>query len=169
MPYDPEHAAALNVHLAEICLAIGAKKIACYLPYGNEPDTELFIDWAIDNQIEVVLPVAKGDGNLDWVVFEGETTPGIFGFAEGAGSPATLDELDLLVIPALAVDQSGMRLGKGRGFYDRALANFAALPPIIAVVFDDELLESVPAEPHDHPVDAAVTPSQVVIYSDRLK
>ncbi|WP_138275691.1 5-formyltetrahydrofolate cyclo-ligase [Rhodoluna limnophila] len=167
--YDPEHAAALNVHLAELCLSIGAQKIACYLPYGTEPDTELFIDWALDNDIEVVLPVAHESGELTWVIFEGESTPGIFGFAEATGKPGTIAGIDLAIIPALAVDQKGMRLGKGKGYYDRALAKLEEAPPLIAVVFDDELLEEIPAESHDQPVDAAVTPSQIVLFTDRLK
>ena len=76
--YDPNLASEFNVHLAELCLANGAKRIACYLPYGEEPDTELFIDWALENEIEVLLPVSKPDGNLDWVLFDGTTSPGIF-------------------------------------------------------------------------------------------
>ncbi len=169
LEYDPEVAGQLNVHLAELCLATGANRIACYLPYGNEPDTELFIDWAIDNNIEVLLPVSKADGELEWVIFEGESEVGIFGFHEATGTTTAPENVDLAFIPALAVDQTGTRLGKGKGYYDRALLKFEPLPPVIAVVFDDELLESVPNESHDHPVDAAVTPSQVVLFTERLK
>ncbi len=167
--YNPDDAAAINVNLAEICLMIGASKIACYLPFGNEPDTELFIDWALENQIEVILPVAKTDGNLAWVTFEGETEAGIFGFAEAAGADTSIEGIDLMIIPAMAVDQKGMRLGKGKGYYDRTLEALTVKPPIVAVVFDDELLEVVPAEEHDQPVDAVVTPKQRVIFNDRLK
>ncbi|MEY3908699.1 MAG: hypothetical protein RLZZ90_606 [Actinomycetota bacterium] len=153
--YNPELAEGLNQYLAELCLLTSAKRIACYLPAGNEPDTELFIDWALDNDIEVLLPVAKKDGSLDWVIFDGETAEGIFGFAEATG--------------ALAVDQNGQRIGKGKGFYDRALLKFEPKPKIVAVVFDEELLESIPVEPHDHPVDAVVTPSAMTTFTDLLK
>ena len=166
--YDLDSAEALCVQMAELVLSNGATKIACYLAFGNEPDTELFIDWAIENEIEVLLPVSNQDGSLSWVVFEGETEPGIFGFEEPKGKTAELTGADLIFIPALAVDKAGQRLGKGKGYYDRALATLETAAPIIAVVFDDELLETVPTEGHDHPVDAAVTPSSTTLFSDRL-
>lgn len=167
--YNPDEASELNIHLAELCLANGAKKVTCYLPFGNEPDTELFIDWALDNEIEVLLPVAKSDGSLEWVNFDGDTKVGIFGFHEASGAPVTPSDVDLAIVPALAVDTNGIRLGKGKGFYDRALLEFQPTPAIVAVVFDTELLESVPAEAHDHPVDAAVTPTGIKHFTQRLK
>ena len=167
--YNPDDAGALNVHLAELCLATGATRIACYLSFGEEPDTELFIDWALENEIEVLLPVTKADGHLNWVKFDGTTSPGIFGFAEPIGAAQAPTDVDLAIIPALAIDKRGMRLGKGKGYYDRGLMDFTPLPPVIAVVFDEELLEQLPAESHDHPVDAAVTPSGIQYFTDRLK
>ena len=166
--YDPELAGLLCVQLAELCLSNGAKKIACYLAYGDEPDTELFIDWAIDNQIDVLLPVSNPDGTLNWVEFEGETEAGIFGFAEPVGKQAELSGADLIFIPALAVDENGQRLGKGKGYYDRALAALEVVAPVVAIVFEDELIETVPTEDHDHPVDAVVTPASTTLFSDRL-
>jgi 5-formyltetrahydrofolate cyclo-ligase len=167
--YNPDEASELNIHLAELCIANGAKKVACYLPFGNEPDTELFIDWALDNDIEVLLPVSKVDGTLDWVSFDGDTQVGIFGFHEATGATVEPNEIDIAIIPALAVDTNGIRLGKGKGFYDRALLEFKPLPTIVAVVFDSEVLPEVPAESHDHPVDAAVTPSGIKHFTQRLK
>jgi len=167
--YNPELALDLNKHLAELCLMTEAKRITCYLPFGTEPDTELFIDWALENDIEVLLPVAKVDGGLDWVIYNGETADGIFGYAEAAGTPVEPQNVDLAIIPAMAVDQHGQRLGKGKGFYDRALLNFQPTPKVIAVVFDEELLESIPVESHDYPVDAVVTPSGMTAFSDLLK
>jgi 5-formyltetrahydrofolate cyclo-ligase len=70
--------------------------------------------------------------------------------------------VDLLLIPAAAVDHSGMRMGWGRGYFDRTLASLAEPPPVFAVVYDDELRESVPSEAHDRPVDGVVTPSQTL-------
>lgn len=167
--YNTQDAAALNVHLAELCLTHGASRIACYLSFGEEPDTELFIDWAIENSIEVLLPVSNRDGHLDWVVFDGTTSPGLFGFAEPVGKIVAPVDVDLAIIPALAIDRAGMRLGRGKGFYDRALKVFEPRPPAIAVVFDNELIDRIPDEPHDQAVDAAVTPSGVSYFTDRLK
>ena len=167
--YNPDLAEDLNKHLAELCVLTAAKRIACYLPFGTEPDTELFIDWALENDIEVLLPVAKEDGSLDWVIFNGETADGIFGYAEATGTLVEPKNVELAIIPALAIDQHGQRLGKGKGFYDRALLNFHPKPKIVAVVFDEELLDNIPVEPHDHPVDAVVTPSGMTAFSNLLK
>lgn len=167
--YDPDLAAALNVQLAELCLINGAKKIGCYLATPNEPDTELFIDWALENEIEVLLPVANSDGSMHWVKFDGQTQTGIFGFAEAAGDAVTADGIDLAIVPALAVDRAGVRLGKGKGYYDRALKLISPLPAVVAVIFDDELLDEIPVEAHDHPVDCAVTPTQTLHFTNRLK
>lgn len=163
LEYDPELADGILRNLAGLVNARGSKVIACYLPFGNEPDTELFIDWALEAGIQVLLPVSLDSGELDWVVYEGETEVGIFGFAEAVGKKVDLASADLIIAPALAVDQSGNRLGKGKGYYDRALSDQTA--PVIAVVYDDELLETIPIEPHDQPVAAVVTPSQLVVFT----
>lgn len=167
-PYDLEHAGALLQHMAEICLVNGANRVACYLAHEGEPDTELFIDWALDEGIEVLIPRSKKDGSLEWVIFNGEAEPGIFGFLEPVGPVVELDAIDIAFIPALAIDRSGNRLGKGKGYYDRALEKLKPLPPIVAVIFDHELIEDVPREAHDHPVDAVAMPGEVVYISKRL-
>jgi 5-formyltetrahydrofolate cyclo-ligase len=61
-------------------------------------------------------------------------------------------------VPALAVDRAGNRLGRGGGSFDRALARVGPLIPVIALLYDDELLDQVPAEPHDAPVRSVVRP-----------
>jgi 5-formyltetrahydrofolate cyclo-ligase len=167
--YDPEFATRLNVHLAELCIANGVTKVACYLPFGDEPDVELFLDWALDNDLEVLLPVANADQTLTWVVFDGTTQVGILGFNEPAGSEVDPKDVGLVIVPAMAVSTSGIRLGKGKGFYDRALPAFTPIPPIAAVTFDDEILEHIPHEPHDHPIDAVVTPAGITHFTERLK
>jgi 5-formyltetrahydrofolate cyclo-ligase len=167
--FDPELSAGLNAELAELCLINGAKKIACYLAFANEPDTELFIDWALENEIEIVAPVTLDSGELNWVRFTGETAPGIFGFHEPVGELVSAADVDLMIVPALAIDQKGNRLGKGKGFYDRYLSTLKAPPALVAVVYDEELVEHIPAEAHDKPVDAVVTPTQTVHFNDRLK
>ena len=83
------------------------------------------------------------------------------GEARGAES---LKEADLIVIPALAASVDGTRLGQGGGWYDRALMHRSPTTPVVAVIFDDEVVEAglIPAEPHDVPVDAIVTPTQTI-------
>ena len=87
---------------------------------------------------------------------------GRFGLLEPAGprlGPGALAAADVVVVPALAVDRRGARLGRGRGYYDRALAHARPGAVLVAVVFDDELVDALPAEPHDRRVSAVVTPS----------
>lgn len=138
-----------------------AKRIASYMPFGGEPDVSLFNKYCLDARLELLLPVSNPDNTLHWVEFDGVTTKtSIFGFAEPHGPAVSLAPVDLIVVPALAIDHSGNRLGKGKGFYDRALAEIEA--PLVAVVYEHELLDSLPAQPHDHPVNFAVTQSQTL-------
>ena len=79
--------------------------------------------------------------------------------------PDALARARLVLVPALAVDRQGNRLGRGRGYYDRALAELPAAVRVLAVVFDDELLDDVPTEAHDRPVTGALLPSGAVMFS----
>jgi 5-formyltetrahydrofolate cyclo-ligase len=90
------------------------------------------------------------------------SAPGIFGFDEPVGTPADLREAQLILIPATAVDQAGNRLGKGKGFYDIALANPEVTAPIAAVVYEPELIDELPVENHDQPVNFIVTPLRTI-------
>ena len=81
--------------------------------------------------------------------------------------PIAVDEVDLLVIPAAAVDESGMRLGWGRGYYDKTIGSIEKCPPVYAVIFDAELLDEVPTDPHDQPVSGVVTPTRVITFPQR--
>ena len=76
----------------------------------------------------------------------------------------SLKEADLIVIPALAASADGTRLGQGGGWYDRALVHRRPGTPVVATIFDDEVLEAgvIPAEPHDVPVDAIITPTRTI-------
>ncbi|THG29946.1 5-formyltetrahydrofolate cyclo-ligase [Naasia lichenicola] len=137
--------------------------VACYLSTADEPNTRPYIAWAIEHDVRVLLPISREDGRLDWVDGRGEgEIPGLFGIAERSGDilgPEALAEIDLFVIPAAAVDRAGMRMGWGRGYFDRTLGALTGQPRVIAVVFDEDLYDAVPREPHDLPVDAAATPS----------
>jgi 5-formyltetrahydrofolate cyclo-ligase len=92
----------------------------------------------------------------------GRLARGRFGLLEPVGprlGPTAIGAADVVVVPALAVDRSGVRLGRGGGYYDRALRYVRPGATLVAAVFDDELFDALPAEPHDHLVTAVVTPS----------
>lgn len=150
--------------LARLTRASGAQTVACFVGVRGEPDTSGFLDWALANGVRVLLPRSLPDGTLEWVASSGELVAGAFGIPEPAGDPvsaAELGDVDLVLAPAAAVDHSGVRLGWGRGYYDRALAGPLAAAPCYAVVFADELRAQLPHEAHDVPVQGAVTEETV--------
>lgn len=159
-------AEALLTQLQALALETRARSISCFLATANEPDTRPFLRWARAHGITVLLPISQADGRLDWVRSTDESTAvGAFGIEEPVGEvlPASaIAEVDLMLIPAAAIDQQGNRLGWGRGYFDRCIAEMTTAPPLWAVVFDDEVLSSVPVEPHDSPVDGVVTPARTL-------
>lgn len=141
-----------------------AGTVAAYWSMGAEPDTHglLFGLWKRGSY--VLLPLLLPDGDLDWASYEGPDSlrPGPRGLlepAEPARGVGAVRSADLVLVPALAVDRSGLRLGRGGGSYDRALARVGAQVPTVALLYDPELLERVPAGPHDQRVRMVARPS----------
>jgi 5-formyltetrahydrofolate cyclo-ligase len=140
-----------------------AGTVAAYYSVGTEPDTRGLVYALWKRGSYVLLPVLRPDGDLDWASYEGPDSmvPGPRGLREPGEPRRGVDAItraDAVLVPALAVDGAGRRLGRGGGSYDRALARVAPLIPLIALLYDDELLDRVPAAPHDIPVRATVTP-----------
>ncbi|MEZ0385093.1 5-formyltetrahydrofolate cyclo-ligase [Mycobacterium sp. pW045] len=167
--HDAE-ARALAGHLEQ--LAGGARTVSAYLPVGSEPGSTAMLDGLTRRGIRVLLPVVRteDDGTplaLMWGEYRPENlVPGPFGLLEPAPPwlPAqVLAEADLIVVPALAIDRRGARLGRGAGFYDRSLLLRRPQIPLVAVVRDTELLDELPAEPHDVPMTHALTPGLGVV------
>ena len=155
-------------HLLRLATDLGAASVAAYLPSPDEPDIRPFIDWALERGIRVLIPVSRDDGLLDWAVADGrEETEGLFGMLEPTGEllgPIAINDVDLIIVPAASVDRTGMRMGWGRGYFDRTLGSMERRPPVYAVIFDNELVDSVPSEVHDKPVDGVITPSGIVTF-----
>jgi 5-formyltetrahydrofolate cyclo-ligase len=110
----------------------------------------------------VLLPVLQADNTLTFGLDEGHCVPGRRGVPVPTGGERQLNAADVILVPALAVDRSGVRLGRGGGSYDRALASLAPHVPVIALLHPGELLESLPADPHDVRVAAVALPSGIV-------
>ncbi|MFI7597052.1 5-formyltetrahydrofolate cyclo-ligase [Actinoplanes sp. NPDC049681] len=142
--------------------------IAAYVPMGSEPggpELPEVIRLAARTTALLLLPVLLPDRDLDWAGYEGPSSlrPGARGLMEPAGprlGTAAIARADLVVVPALAVDRYGVRMGRGGGSYDRALARVPVTAFTVALLHDGELLDAVPAEPHDRRVRAAITPAQ---------
>nr|MDT0658214.1 5-formyltetrahydrofolate cyclo-ligase [Micromonospora sp. DSM 115978] len=114
--------------------------------------------------LRLLLPVLRADLDLDWAEYAGPDSlvPAGRGMREPTGARLgrwAIARAQLVVVPALAVDRSGIRLGRGGGSYDRALARVSPAALVVAVLHDGELVDHLPARPHDRPVHAVVTPN----------
>ena len=139
-----------------------AGTVAAYYSVGTEPSTRGLVYALWKRGTYVILPLLRSDGHLDWASYEGpeSVTPAGHGLLEPAQAARhSLASADLVIVPALAADRRGNRLGRGRGCYDRALAQVGPLIPTIALLYDGELLDRVPAGPLDRPVRMAAQPS----------
>jgi 5-formyltetrahydrofolate cyclo-ligase len=141
-------------------------RIALYVSRGPEPQTGALIDWLLATDREVLLPILYADNDLGWGVAPGaaDLVPGRLGLSEpptDLGSDA-IATADLVICPAVAVTHDGVRLGRGGGSYDRALARVRPDTPVWAAVYDTEIVDALPNDPHDQPVDAALTPNRLI-------
>lgn len=136
--------------------------IAAYVPIGSEPGSVALLDALIAGGCRVLLPVVDGH-TLDWAGYDGELAPAPWGLRQPTGprlGAAALACTDAVLVPALAVDRRGTRLGRGAGYYDRSLHHARPGTPLVALLHDGELVDDLlPAEAHDVPVTAVMTPS----------
>ena len=151
----PHSSEGLTSNLVRLSLELGARRIASYASDAQEPSTADFNAWVTSLGLDLLLPRVVGN---DLQFASGELTEGSFGILEPSGPAQELNSVDLILLPALAVDKSGVRLGKGKGYYDRALESISGIP-LYAVVYDSEIFEQLPHEPHDRQVTGAVTPT----------
>jgi 5-formyltetrahydrofolate cyclo-ligase len=141
-----------------------AGTVAAYYSLGSEPGTHGLVYALWKRGSYVLLPVLRPDMDLDWASYEGPDSlrPGPRRLTEPAEAPrgvAAVSSADLVIVPALAVDRRGVRLGRGGGSYDRALARVGPQVPTIALLYDGELLDEVPAAAHDQRVRHVVSPA----------
>lgn len=162
-----------------------APTVAAFEPIRGEIDTTPLIDAWLAAGVRVIVPAsmthvawrrlrptrrcgADAAGDARGAADDGTTADGRHENDDRAGADATelgpdaLAEADLVLVPALAVDAAGTRLGRGGGWYDRALARRAAHARVVAVCWPWECVDRLPREPHDAPVDAALTPARVM-------
>nr|WP_181387252.1 5-formyltetrahydrofolate cyclo-ligase [Streptomyces sp. Act143] len=166
-------AGALAKQALELPELTQARTVAAYVSVGNEPGTLTLLDALRARGVHVLLPALLPDNDLDWGAYAGEGSlariqhGGKMALFEPAGErlgPDAVTAADVVLLPGLAVDARGMRLGRGGGSYDRVLARLeraGAHPALVVLLYDSEVVERVPEEAHDRPVDAVVTPSGV--------
>ncbi|MFJ8363113.1 5-formyltetrahydrofolate cyclo-ligase [Streptomyces sp. NPDC093984] len=168
-----EAATALAERALELPELAHARTVAAYVSVGSEPGTLALLDALRARGVRVLLPVLLPDNDLDWGTYAGPESlvsvrhGGRMALLEPAGErlgPEAVREADAVLLPGLAVDARGMRLGRGGGSYDRVLARLeraGADPALVVLLYDPEVVERVPEEAHDRPVHAVVTPSGV--------
>lgn len=143
-----------------------AETVAAYRSLPGEPGTGPLIDELTKRGVTVLLPVLNPDLSLDWAAHEpGRERLNWRGIGEPASpalGPQALATASVVICPGLAGDREGHRLGRGGGCYDRALASLPGGSLRCLLVYDDEVLDAVPTQPHDQPVDVLVTPSHTL-------
>ncbi|MBR5725885.1 MAG: 5-formyltetrahydrofolate cyclo-ligase [Muribaculaceae bacterium] len=136
--------------------------ILCYWSLPDELPTHKTVNRWLDAGKNIYLPRVKGD-DLEIVPYHGAQSlddNNKFHIGEPVGDAVDSSCLELIIVPAVALDGKRNRLGRGKGFYDRLLS--ATHCPTIGVACDFQLVDEVPVEPHDHPLDCVVTSDTVI-------
>ncbi|MCB5167970.1 5-formyltetrahydrofolate cyclo-ligase [Streptomyces bambusae] len=167
-------AGALARRALELPELAAADTVAAYVSVGTEPGTLALLDALHSRGTRVLLPVLLPDNDLDWAAYDGPASlapvahAGKMRLLEPTGprlGPEAVTAAAAVLLPGLAVDGRGMRLGRGGGSYDRVLARLeraGARPALVVLLYGNEVVARVPEEPHDHPVQAVVTPAGAV-------
>ncbi|RNM12141.1 5-formyltetrahydrofolate cyclo-ligase [Nocardioides pocheonensis] len=139
-----------------------AATVATYVSVGREPGTGALLEGLAAAGKRIILPLLLPDDDLDWATYSGPDglAPAGRGLLEPVTAPLGKDAVataDAVIVPGLAVDHSGLRLGRGGGSYDRALGRVPVGTFTCVVLNDEEVLDAVPAAPHDRRVTAVVT------------
>jgi 5-formyltetrahydrofolate cyclo-ligase len=135
-------------------------RVAAYVPLRTEPGSVELLEALVQRGSTVLIPVVIEENDLDWQIWSGEVrAPEMHATAVPESlSPAAIATVDAVLVPALAVAENGTRLGRGGGSYDRALTRVTAGCPVIALLYEDEVVHHLPRDAWDQPVTAIVTP-----------
>lgn len=162
-----ESAHAIAEHLLATPELRRAATVAAYVSVGTEPGTGPLLERLLEMGRRVIVPVLLPDHDLDWAVYDGPA--GVVraraGLLEPTGPRLGLEAVataDAVLTPGLAVDRTGLRMGRGGGCYDRVLGRVPVGTFTCTLLYPGELLEEVPAAPHDRRVTAVATPDGVI-------
>jgi 5-formyltetrahydrofolate cyclo-ligase len=162
-----QHSAAICRQIVDLPVYQAARVVHCYLPMRSEVDTRSLLAHAFAQGKRVVVPVVRPGVNElahSWLtsLAAEELEPGVFGTLQPRTlSPAAPGDWDLVLMPLLAFDRRGTRLGYGGGFYDRLLAAVAV--PAVGLAFAAQEAEELPREPHDLSPGWIITEREVIV------
>ena len=172
MPLDERERAAVKVIDAIIASTPygEAKTILAYAHFGSELNTQALLERILADGKKLVLPrvdKASQQLQLHLVADLNELVTGIWGIREPDTNAEIIapDQLDLILVPGVAFDRAGFRIGYGKGFYDKLLAKVNPLSTRLSAAFDCQIIDAVPNEAHDQRVDIIVTPTQKILIS----
>lgn len=163
---------------AEAASLVPAGEVVCaYVPVGSEPGSIALLDALAEAGATVLVPITRAGEPLSWATYLGENSLVAAGFGlreptDGILPPTAVADAHTVLVPALAVDVRGVRLGRGAGFYDRTLHLASPGATLVAVVRDDELVDELPEDPHDIRMDWALTPGKGLVrlgHADRAE
>ncbi|SRR5581483_3106011 len=169
LPAELRHASSMEIiqrlerHLAER----GATFIHCYISFRSEVETRAFITAALEvHRWRVVVPVVEqGAEVLVHTEIQGldNLAKGRFGLEEPVDrTPASLESLNAVIVPLVAFDRRGTRLGYGKGFYDAFLRELPDSVERIGLAFAVQEAEHIPLRPHDEPLDLIITEREFI-------
>ena len=167
VPVLSDHARSVAEHLLASPEVRRAATVAAYVSVGREPGTGPLLAGLEAAGKRVILPLLQPDDDLDWAVYRGPDSlvPARRGLLEPVGAPLGPDAIgtaDCVIVPGLAVDRTGLRLGRGGGSYDRALGRVPVGTFTCVVLHASEVRDEVPADAHDRQVTAVVTEDGVL-------
>lgn len=159
-------ARGLRDRLLSVPEVAAARRVAAFVSQDGEPGTGPLMAALSSAGVDVLLPILRDDNDLDWAPYvPRQLAPGRFGLLVPTTEPVGVDAVassSVVICPGVAVDLHGNRLGRGGGSYDRVLARCGPDVLRIQLAYDDEVVDGVPAEPHDQPVAVIVTPTRVL-------
>ncbi|MFY9113786.1 MAG: 5-formyltetrahydrofolate cyclo-ligase [Dethiobacteria bacterium] len=166
-----EKSLAITENFAAMEVYRKAETIMFFVPFRNEVDTRYLAERSMERHKKVLVPHTVKDKRelipsrlLDW---DDDLAPGEYGIYEPPPEklrPVNPRLIDLVIVPGVAFDLSGNRLGYGGGYYDRFFALLRDDTSLVAMVFDQQIVERVPVEPWDRRVDSIVTEKRVLSF-----
>ena len=159
---------AITDRLLGIDTVIHANSVFLFASFRSEVDTFGMIRRSLDEGKKVILPRVEGT-NLGLYVIRSpdELKPGYMGIPEPSvmtgDRKVSINDVEAIIVPGAAYDRSGNRIGYGGGFYDRLLAQLQKPFPVIAPAYEEQVIEAVPADPHDKKVDIIVTDRRIIL------
>jgi len=167
---SPAERAAKNTLIREKLLAVPefarASVVMLFASMADEADTLGIIDAALAAGKTVVLPKVGKSGVMTVHCVRSvaaDTAPGVYGILEPAGGEGVdASRIDFCLVPARAFDRSGRRLGRGAGYYDRFMSDPGFKAFRCGIAFREQIIEQVPHEPHDLPVELIVTDDGII-------